>query len=269
MRRRLLLLLNLWIPLFLSGLPFCGLWLWNYQQQDRLKALKETWTEVALNRLDNFRGGATLESQVSRFGIEMKKLTQESLKRLPEDQPGLSSGILTKAFYKVFPASHRPPGTKIYGFSADSRKRATLLRGNGLTESKGKLIIDALEQCLNIGALSTEQKNRLNKRCSGLFGDFITSDMVGIHRLGKLTPGTFEGREVEFYWNTITFNARPAGGFLIIFPKTFSRSARPLEFAFRKFATGRNRSIVPILVPCRLSTPPKYYVRPGFSGISC
>lgn len=235
MFHRLQLLRPLVLPLLIAMLPVLALLRWAESTDEaRFERLAENWEREALSRVERFRGGDTYDNQVSRFAEELKREVTRYFRVHPQSVASLSTPLLANAFRQTFPEGHRPKGTLLFGFQYDGTSAGRVLSGEGLTATRGRIMLDFFVQCTQAESISNAERNTANRRAIGLFGDLINFDLLALHRRGRLTAVWYDGRRALMIWDVIHFKGQMLGGFIAIFPQEVVRSAHPVRHAMRE-----------------------------------
>ncbi|MBI3038167.1 adenylate/guanylate cyclase domain-containing protein [bacterium] len=250
MKHRIFLFLSPLIPLLFISFFFFVVKKQNAQQRMwELERLSDQWRQDAITRIEWFRTSFSFESQINQIIQNVKFEIGERIKKLPNEKVNLTGEILSSAILKVFPRSHLPKESNLYGVSLDSSLNPTLLSGKGLVTNKSRMIVEMLEKFVKSSKLETREKEALNKRCLGLFGEFATFELIGTFRKGLLTPVQFQGEDSFMIWDTVLFGNKTIGAFLLVLPKKTKKSSSPLRFALSCISPPTSSGMLPILVP--------------------
>ncbi|MBF0498548.1 MAG: adenylate/guanylate cyclase domain-containing protein [Candidatus Riflebacteria bacterium] len=258
------------LPFMLSLFPFAMLNLGeNTRERLRQEDQRSRWEDAAMRRVETFRSMSSFGAQIEMMGRDLGKLLERQLRERPKSGVHLDAALLRKSFETSFPASHRAPGTLLYGCSIDPDGKTTALCGTGFALEKVKIITDLLGAFLYPNVSSADRK-ALDSRCVGLFGGqygpLYRFDILADTCRKRLTPITYGGKRAFMLWSPVTFNNRILGAFLIIFPCDAPVRARPLNFALRRIAGDRRSSMTPVLMPFFCTNAPlRAVVAPGHS----
>ncbi len=244
-RRSLLLLLGVGV---LTVVPVVLLfWQSARRTEWQTDRLRQHWQRRALAVIDDFRLGYTFESQVGEQLDTVLRAAGRVVRRTgtTPDQWGRA---LVRAFTRGVPPSHRPAGTRLFGFEVAADGACRPLRTPGLATAGGRVVGDLVGGACHPERLGGDLRKRLDNRCLGLFGTFVTFDLFSTLGRSRLLPVRFDGRNTWIYWD---FVPRPDGtglAFFAAWPRAAARTAAPLAHALRR-ARGERREFLPLLVP--------------------
>lgn len=235
------------LPLILTFLPILALHFGRLQQAGLQKErFQEEWHEQAIQKVELYRQSFSFEKQIDQMARDFRNDLHKKLARTGRP---LSVPLFLQSFRKAFAPSHVSSETRIYAYSVNAVGRPELLRGQGLTEIRGKIIVSLLSQMTEFDRLTSSEQRKLADRVRNIFGESLNIRVVAKTRKGFFTRGFFEGRRVFFVWNHLAMKGKPVGGYLLVSPETLEISAKPLEFALGKLHRETSDPMVPILFP--------------------
>ncbi|MFZ2959597.1 MAG: adenylate/guanylate cyclase domain-containing protein [Candidatus Ozemobacteraceae bacterium] len=234
----------LFFPFLLSIIPLTGLFFENKQRSSfQCEQEKLRWRNNAENLIEETRLVSTFEAQCNQMVAEMKRRFQ----RITDPDLQLDGKLLQTAIHKVFPVSHFPPESQIFGFKSRSDGRLEPLTGEGFSVKGGKVLADFVGRCLDPEKILPAERVLLKNRCNGLFGASFDLEQFCFTRRGKATLAHFGGLPAIIIWDAIYTNFRRIGAFVCVLPIKVFREFEPLGFALKK---GQKRyfEMMPILV---------------------
>ncbi|MBF0546974.1 MAG: adenylate/guanylate cyclase domain-containing protein [Candidatus Riflebacteria bacterium] len=234
-------------PLILLLMTIPVWWLQRWQEVSHQKAIKEAfWKQDALVAIERLRGGATFESQIEETVQKMSKLISSTL-----DKPGCRADvgeIISQAFIKSIPKSHRSSLTKIFAFSIDENGKGVPIKGQLLERSKSVMMASLF------GEVATAEKKHLssydtfNKRCQGIFGELVSFEYLAFQQKGKMIPCFYNEERVYIIWSDFQKSENQSGGFLLIFSAGDKKNSNPLLYGIKNYIKKSHHEIYPLLV---------------------
>lgn len=256
------------LPFILSWLPFMVLSLEQGPGEKlRVEEEQRRWEEAALRRVETFRSMNGFGPRIETMGRDLEKRLRACLKKRNPNTVSLDGPLLRRTFEEVFPISHRPPGTLLYGCSLNATGKAVGFSGRGFAPEKGRIIGDLLASFLH-GRPSHAEHQMLDRKCAGLFagtyGPLYRFDILADSRRGRLTPIIWSGKRAFLLWKPIVFGTRTLGAFLTIFPDEAPGKTKPLMDALNHIARSSSLGMVPMLLPFpRPGSPHRIVTAPG------
>ncbi|NLI75284.1 MAG: adenylate/guanylate cyclase domain-containing protein [Candidatus Riflebacteria bacterium] len=221
---------------------------WHYDfQRQQARAI---WEQEAREALAALRTTHTLESQIDGMGFAMAKLLSRQVARHPE-RPLTGRAVLA-AWRRCFPRSHQIPGSRLYAFACSPDGRARTLAAQGLAARGGRVMADLFNGFARFssqGRLPSSLAPRAGRLTKGVFGADAEPGILAVHRRGRTSPVTIDGRRGRLFWEIIGPPSHPAGGFFLLLPDVPHRAHLSLAWCLERVAAQSRDRLLPVLLP--------------------
>lgn len=259
------------LAFLLSGALLAVLWVGlAWREQVQRQQARVAWEQEAREALATLRTTHTLESQIDGMGFAMAKVLSRHVARHP-GRP-LTGGMVVAAWRRFFPPSHRLPGSRLFAFACGPDGRARSLTAEGLADRGGRVMADlfgAFARFANQGRIPASLAPRVGRLTKGVFGTDAEPGILAVHRRGRTSPVTIDGRRGRLFWEIIGSPSQPAGGFFLLLPDASHLANLPLGWCLERVAGQARGRLLPVLLPAgrfRLHLPPLWpggrFVRP-------
>ncbi len=239
------------LPFLLSAALLVVLWVglaWRHDfHRQRARA---AWEQDAREALAALRTTHTLESQIDSMGFAMANLLSRRAARHP--QRPLTGRAVLAAWHRCFPPTHRMPGARLYAFAFSPDGRARTLAAPGLADRGARVMADlfqAFARFSHQGRLPPSLAPRVGRLTKGVFGGDAEPGILAVHRRGRTSPITIDGRRGRLLWEIIGPPANPAGGFFLLLPEVPLRARLPLAWCLERVAAQARGRLLPVLLP--------------------
>lgn len=235
------------LPCLLSFFPVFMVFQYEaLQERFSREGETERWEEKVESRVEEFRAGYTFQSQVAQLAEAMKERIAQTLRR--NRQPRLTGEVLAAAVGRTFRGLYRPAGTKVFGFAIGPDGAADLLKGNGLEQEGGRLLVRSFARMVEDRFPPLAVRKEVTQRLSQVFGELISFELLYLNRGRMLIEAAWRGRLVRLFWDRIIANGRVVGGFVLVLPGDLPHQAALLR-SLRHHVWKKDPDCRPLLVP--------------------
>jgi class 3 adenylate cyclase len=240
-------LLPLLLPFLLTALPLVILHIWEERSTEfRADSQRKAWYRESRQRFEEFSGYYAPHAQWQAFFRQVRLRVTRALNHHPPED--LTARLLMDSLKRSIPRTHRPPGTRIFGFTIDESGKGTPLLTEGFATTNSRIITRFFAEMLSIHQGGRGRLSSLNRRSTQLFGSLLTPETLLKVRGKGTIRAVFDRQPAEMYWQTLVKGKRIIGGVLVVLPVADDQTPF-LRHALATKVWRRHPHFLPVLLP--------------------